>query len=293
MKKLLFILAICTYIIIPVFGTHTAHAQERREYTLLSPLPYTTTSGGLDNPKGEKTTFSTYLKGAYQLFFGIAGVLAVIMIVAGGFQYATTDAIQNKELGRERIKNAVLGLLLAFSTYIILYTISPGLLTFNLNVDRPVINLPPGGSPLDIEESERLARSQLGFYGLDTKVACKGTNTSDCVNLAGIPEFTFRELSVLEDDCNCELFITGGTEGEGVVHVTHGQGEPVVDLRLEPNLVSHVKTGVFEGNSAIGPIYSIGENQFIIENNHVHACIGQNCNVTYTCRSSESSCVAP
>ena len=76
---------------------------------LLAPLP------GLDKIKNP--TLGEYLSVIYQIVLGLAGLLAVIMIIVGGVQYASTDAISNKELGRERINNAIFGLLLALLAY--------------------------------------------------------------------------------------------------------------------------------------------------------------------------------
>ncbi|MAF59649.1 hypothetical protein CL631_02250, partial [bacterium] len=67
----------------------------------------------------------------FEIGLTIAAVLAVIMIAVGGFQYMTTDAVGKKSEGRERIQNAILGLILALMIFIILKTINPQLLNLN------------------------------------------------------------------------------------------------------------------------------------------------------------------
>jgi hypothetical protein len=66
------------------------------------------------------------------------------MIVIGGFQYISTDAIQKKSEGKERIKNAVLGLVLVISAWLILATINPNLLNINLNIESVTTTAPTG-----------------------------------------------------------------------------------------------------------------------------------------------------
>ncbi|PIR37269.1 MAG: hypothetical protein COV34_03545 [Candidatus Zambryskibacteria bacterium CG10_big_fil_rev_8_21_14_0_10_42_12] len=122
-------------------------AQESREYTLLAPLPL-----GQGGTEVTRTDFAGYINGMYRFVLGVAGILAVIMIIYAGFVYMTTDAFQKKQEGREHIKNAILGLLLAISTWLILNTINPNLLQFNFQIQRPVTTVQPlvipgSGSP--------------------------------------------------------------------------------------------------------------------------------------------------
>ncbi len=75
-----------------------------------------------------------------QLFYiGLvfAVMLALIMIIRGGVEYMTIDAITSKERGKQRIKAALGGLLLAFSAILILNTISPGLTSLRIEFVTP------------------------------------------------------------------------------------------------------------------------------------------------------------
>ncbi|MFO0718597.1 MAG: hypothetical protein U0522_01025 [Candidatus Paceibacterota bacterium] len=95
---------------------------ENVEYVPLSPLP--DGSGGVMN----NTNITTYLIGIFKLLIGVAGALAVVMIVVGGIQYMSTDAIYGKKDGKEKINRALGGLLLALTSWLILNTINPKLL---------------------------------------------------------------------------------------------------------------------------------------------------------------------
>lgn len=119
-----------------------AYAVDNSGYFPLAPLPGTTKGDCSADNKDNKcvTDLNTYIPGIFNLAIGIAGVLAVLMIVIGGVEYMTTDAITGKSEGKERINNAFWGLLLVLVSYILLRTINPELTTFDLNVaDQKII----------------------------------------------------------------------------------------------------------------------------------------------------------
>ncbi len=87
-------------------------------------------------------SFSDFLNIAFRIGLAIAVTLAVVMITIGGVQYMGRESVFGKTEGRERIQNAVVGLLIALLIWLILFTINPNLLNFNVNVSEP----PQGGS---------------------------------------------------------------------------------------------------------------------------------------------------
>lgn len=118
-------------------GATGSRSETWDQYTTLAPLPGTTQDCVTDeNGKINCTTdIQTYIPGIFKLAIGIAGVLAVLMIIIGGVEYITTDAIQGKSEGKARIQNALWGLVLVLVSWILLYTINPKLTVFNLNVE--------------------------------------------------------------------------------------------------------------------------------------------------------------
>ena len=126
-KKIVFATIFSTVLFSVFFVAKTLTPQvmavETLEYTPLSPLPHTTS--------GKTTNMNIYLLGMFKLLIGVAGVLAVIMIVIGGIQYMSTDAIGDKLDGKGKIQKAVGGLLLAVLSYLLLQTINPNLLKIN------------------------------------------------------------------------------------------------------------------------------------------------------------------
>jgi len=96
------------------------------QYTPLAPLPGITPS--------TPTNLGTYANTLVKILIGVAAVLAIIMIMIGGLQYMSTDAISGKQEGKERITQALFGLGLAIASWLILTTISPTLLKVDLTV---------------------------------------------------------------------------------------------------------------------------------------------------------------
>lgn len=73
-------------------------------------------------------SIGSVLNGLFRIVIVMAGLLAVIYIVIGGFEYMVSGARAEKKDGKERIQSAVIGLILLLSSYIILNVINPDIL---------------------------------------------------------------------------------------------------------------------------------------------------------------------
>src|SRR3989344_1830513 len=101
-------------------------------YPTLAPLPNSNGVLVTEVVVGGNQGIGTYLNNLYKMAVAGASVLAVLMIVIGGFTYLSTDAIGNKEEGKSYIKNALGGMLLILASWIILNTINPQLVQLNI-----------------------------------------------------------------------------------------------------------------------------------------------------------------
>lgn len=105
------------------------------EYKMLEAIP--TPGGGIK--KDSSVNLSGYLETVFAFGISLAGILAVAVIVVGGIQYITaygnTGMVTN---AKNRITQALLGLLLAIGAWLILYTINPDLAKGKLTI--PPIN---------------------------------------------------------------------------------------------------------------------------------------------------------
>lgn len=127
------------------------------QYTPLAPLPCVP-GNGVTCPGGAGNTvndieFETYVQYAFNLIIAIAAAAAIFMIVVGGFQYMTTDSWSGKSAGLDKARNAVYGLILVLTSFILLRTIDPRL----VNIKTTLV------TPLEINYEE-LNNDLSGFY---------------------------------------------------------------------------------------------------------------------------------
>lgn len=116
--------------------------EQKKDYVLLAPLNYGNCTEVQQRDAGEFKTVCTISTSNVGTFFniavysliGLAALAAVVRIVYGGFLYLGSETFSLKEQGKEAIQNAIWGLIMVLSVYIILNTINPNLLNLNLNL---------------------------------------------------------------------------------------------------------------------------------------------------------------
>lgn len=108
------------------------------EYTLIAPLP------GSDAAAGEN--FTTYLQALFPFLLSAAAVLAFVMIVLGGIFYVTSGGNPSTVgSAKDRIQAAIIGLLIAAISYLIINAINPKLLAldFSGSIEKIETSTPP------------------------------------------------------------------------------------------------------------------------------------------------------
>lgn len=81
-----------------------------------------------DTRKADLPWIAEYVGGVYNYAVGIAGILAAVMMMIGGFQYLTAGGDANRvSAGKKRITDALIGLFIALGAYLILSVINPAL----------------------------------------------------------------------------------------------------------------------------------------------------------------------
>jgi hypothetical protein len=96
-------------------------------YTPLEPIPGIN-SANLTQPN----SLPLFLNDIFQILIILGALLAVLMLTIGGVQYMVSGTAGGKNQGIERAKAALWGVLLIASSWLILNTINPKLLTFTL-----------------------------------------------------------------------------------------------------------------------------------------------------------------
>lgn len=133
MKGKIFIVVnlILPFIIITTQLLSVGVAFAQKSYQLLEPIPFYGT-GEL-----KSTDLDTYLETVFAFGISLAGILAVLMIVIGGIEYITAYGNTGRtENAKNRITQALIGLLLAICAYLILYTINPDLIKGSLDISK-------------------------------------------------------------------------------------------------------------------------------------------------------------
>ncbi len=81
-----------------------------------------------------------FIRWVFRLLFSIAGIIAVLGLVIGGFKITLSSAqgqVSGLSEAKKYFTNSLIGLALLFSSYIVLNTINPKLLDFSIN-EKPV-----------------------------------------------------------------------------------------------------------------------------------------------------------
>jgi D-alanyl-D-alanine dipeptidase len=128
-----------------------------------------------------------YISGVYNFLISIVGIIAAVVMMVGGFQYLTAGGDKAKvDAGKERIRNALIGMALALGSYTILYIINPDLVRFgNLSFEE-VQKIP-------IAEAE--LHDEGGSEGGEAVIKACSTE-QECRALCAKPESTWPTRAV-------------------------------------------------------------------------------------------------
>lgn len=218
-----------------------AFAAQAAEYTLIAPIP---------GVKGIKTasTFATYLQALFPFLLSIAAGLAFVMIVLGGIFYMTSAGNPAAvSAAKDRIKAALIGLLIAVSSYLIINAINPNLLSLDFSESVTPITSgttsssppsngsspPPPASGETLTNAEAVAMLQEANIDVTSSGFCHDATQPSCTSLEGIPKSAIEKIILGQQQCEssgCGARVTGGTE---TGHAAHGAGLAVVDLGLQ------------------------------------------------------------
>ncbi len=144
----------------PLFAPVLAHAQTGGctagvcTYVPLEPLPGVNQTG---------INFSAFVSGMFRLLITLGALFAVLMMVIAGIGYMIAESGVSINQAKTRMWAALYGLLLLTACWLILYTINPNLLRFDLfNRDVPAVansGAPPSSAPTYPDSSGRVQPS--------------------------------------------------------------------------------------------------------------------------------------
>jgi hypothetical protein len=177
MKKLLILGAGTLLLNILFFSIFPLLATAQGNYTPLAPIKIGG-EGGKDfvGDTVQTDDLSKYVNNMFRLGIAAAVALAVLMIIVGGIEYMSTDAIGKKQDGQARINAALLGLVVALGSYMLLNTINPNILNTEFELDAlPRSDTIPFISAAEIDRIDDLT---INNKPIRTEVANDGTRTT-------------------------------------------------------------------------------------------------------------------
>ncbi len=127
---------------------------------------------------------AVYFAALYRFAIGAAAVLAVIMIMIGGFRWIVAGGGPQIGEAKKMITNAVIGLFIAVGSYVILSLINPDLVAFKALKIKTVVGVPLQ----DIEEDVEV--SAPGGEGLVPLSSIPGYTSTALVDRKMIPDLT-------------------------------------------------------------------------------------------------------
>jgi hypothetical protein len=145
----------------------------------LAPIP------GLDQGiQPTSSSIAQFLNNLYQFLIGIAAAIAVIEIVWGGLEISTKDSVSKNSDGKERITQAILGLILVLSPVLVFKIINPSILNFSATFSP--VNIPSGAAqqtstPTPSTTSSPVSCSQCASYNGSQYSQCESTCTGGAV----------------------------------------------------------------------------------------------------------------
>ena len=166
----------------------------------LAPIPGLTDPGTATSIINANS-FASFFNNLYKYSIGLASALAVIMIIWGGLEISTQDSVSQQSKGRERITQAILGLILVLSPVLVFSIINPS-----------ILNLSIGITPLGTVTG---ASIPTGGGGTQTPVVDPGTATATAAGCTVTG--TLLKTAICPTQQAAQNFATACTTGSGNV----------------------------------------------------------------------------
>ncbi len=170
-------------------------------FTALAPIPGLTDTTGIVNSAG----FANFFNNLYKYVIGLAAVFAVIMITWGGLEISTQDSISKQGAGREKITQAIYGLILVLSPVLVFSIINPSILNLSLNLTK-----------IDLDYAPYTYTPTIVDYTLsETETADRPVGTTNVFSFEVNPNFTPTQVAQALNPKQLEC--TSQTAGTGII----------------------------------------------------------------------------
>lgn len=128
-------------------------------------------------------SLALFFNNLYKYAIGFAAALAVIEIIWGGLEISTKDSVSKNKDGKDRIQNAVFGLVLVLAPALVFSIINPAILNLSLN-------LPPLQTTTGSTVGTGGAGGRQPTTSVDSATQCSVTGTAGVLQIAICPSDT-------------------------------------------------------------------------------------------------------
>jgi hypothetical protein len=111
-----------------------AACEDRQAKAALLPMKLAVPIGGIDQVAG----LADYINVAYRYLVTVVLVVAIVMVVYGGFRYLVGASIGDIQAGKKIIVDAIVGMLIVLGAYTILSTVNPNTVILSFTPPEPV-----------------------------------------------------------------------------------------------------------------------------------------------------------
>lgn len=133
----------------------------------LAPIPGLTEGGA-----AEANGFADFFNNVYKYLIGLAAAFAVIEIIWGGLEISTKDSVSKQSDGRNRITQAIFGLILVLSPVLVFSIINPSILNLSISIPPLDVIAPPPLRPNEEVEDEETGCVVSGIRGILQIATC-------------------------------------------------------------------------------------------------------------------------
>ncbi|MDO8435851.1 MAG: pilin [bacterium] len=196
-----------------------------------------------------ETALPLYVKYFYNLFLYFSGFIILGTIVWGGFKYLTASGAPGKMLeAKQWIVGGASGLIILFSSYVILITINPQLTVLSLGgivkVELPkidVLPVPESGTPVyfQVPTGKIIENAIINEEGIKKMRIAKETAEATRKTAEELKKLT-EELKNLTDKCRCNTSQCSGPDACSGI----GCPEATCDLSVIDRKIAQVKEAI-------------------------------------------------
>lgn len=145
---------------------------------LAVPIPGVTITAPTQNSDGTISVpyLAQYISGIYRYLLGISTIVAIIMVIYGGFLYLLASTGIQVASGKTIIQDALIGLVVLYGSYFILWNVNPDLVSLRPITLRSVRSLPlevnTEGLTTLTRPADEIPPNGTTFVGIDNPGSC-------------------------------------------------------------------------------------------------------------------------